>query len=196
MNFRMVKIGALTRRDMKRSFFRWLFYALLLLFFLMIQSTLPFVEWQPLLTVTLAVAVSAFEGELSSVIFGAAAGMVTDMAIGGLFGFTSIWLVPCCLMVTLLVVNLIHRNIINFFWINICVLFIIEFMELLFKHIIWRDPDLDVIILHIMLPSVISTVILSVPVFLLVRFLNKKLGHDTTDSEIIAVFDDAESDDE
>ncbi|MCH5323624.1 MAG: hypothetical protein J1E39_00280 [Eubacterium sp.] len=191
MNFRIIKIGTMTRKDMLRSFFRWLLYAVLLLAFLVIQTTLPFIKWQPLLTISLAVAVAMFEGELSGVIFAVFAGMVTDMAIGGLFGFTSIWLVPCCLMVTLLSVNLIHRNIINYFWLNICVLVIVEFMELLFKYIIWRNPDIDIIILRFMLPSMIATVVLSLFIFLLVRLLNKKLGNDTTDSEIVSVFDDA-----
>ncbi len=192
MNFRIIKIGTMTRRDMMRSFFRWALYSVMLLVFFVIQCTFPFLKWKPLLTVSLAVAVAVFEGELGGVIFAAVAGMVTDMAVGGLFGFTSIWLVPCCLMVTLLVVNLIHRNIINFAWMNICVLVIIDFMELLFKYIIWRNPDIDVIIMRFMLPSTVTAVILALPIFLLVRLINKKLGLDTTDKDIVSVFDEAD----
>ncbi len=190
MNFRIIKLGAMTRREILRSVFRWMLYALLMLVFYTLQCTLPFFKWQPLLVIALACAVSFFEGELSGVIFAAAAGMVHDLALGGLFGFTSIWLIPCCLLVTLLVVNLIHRNIINFMWMSAAVLIIIEFMELLFKHIIWRNPDIGIIVTDYMLPSLISTIVLAVPIYFIVRFIYKKLGYETTDNDIITAFDD------
>ncbi len=194
MNFRIVNISGRSRREMTKTFFRWLIYAALLLAFFVIQSTFPFFKFRPLLTAALAVAVAMYEGELSGVVFAVFAGLTVDMAMGGLFGFTSVWLVPCCLMVTLLSVNLIHRNLVNYLWINISVLIILEFMELLFKHIIWRDPEMDIIILRYMLPTIAVTVVLSIFIFLLVRFLNKKLGNEMTDREIISVFDDAQSD--
>ena len=81
-----------------------------------------------------------FSEELSGVVFAAFAGMMHDLAMGSLFGFTSIWLMPCCLFVTLLVVNLIHRNILNFLWMNLTAVILVQSAELLFKYIIWRKP--------------------------------------------------------
>ncbi len=196
MNFRIIKLGAMTRREMIRSFFRWLLYILLLLLGFCIQCTLPFLNWQPLLIISIACAVAMFEGELSGVIFGIVAGMMNDIAIGGLFGFTSIWLAPCCMFITLLVVNLIHRNLINFMWLNASTLIIIMFFELLFKHIIWRNPDIDIIIIDYMLPSVVSAIFLSFLIYLIVKFLSNKLGNEVNEAQFRSVFNESDTDDD
>lgn len=188
MNFRIVNLGVTTRKQVIKSVIRWVLYALLLVLGFVLQSTLPIYNWQPFFVIAIACAVSFYEGELSGCIFAAFAGFMQDLATGGLFGFTSIWLVPCCMFVTLLVVNLIHRNVINYLWMTAATLVITQLMELLFKHILWRNPDLDIIILQYMLPSVIVTIPSSALIYLVVKFLNKKLGIEVSDDEIGSVF--------
>lgn len=196
MNIRIIKIGAMTRGEIIKTVCRWVIYVLLLIIFFAIECNIPFLRWQPLLCVTLACAVSFFEGELSGFIFAAVCGMFQDLAMGSLFGFTSIWLSPCCLMATLLVVNLIHRNMLNFIWINAAVLIIVEIMELFFKFVIWRNPHIDLVLLEYMLPALIATIVLSVPIYFIVKKINRLLGLDASDSEIIGTFADIEGDDD
>lgn len=188
MNFRIVNLGVTTRKQVIKSVIRWVLYSLLLVLGFVLQSTLPIYNWQPFFVIAIACAVSFYEGELSGCIFAAFAGFMQDLATGGLFGFTSIWLVPCCMFVTLLVVNLIHRNVINYLWMTAATLVITQLMELLFKHILWRNPDLDIIILQYMLPSVIVTIPSSALIYLVVKLLNKKLGIEVSDDEIGSVF--------
>lgn len=188
MNFRIVNLGVTTRKQAIRCVVRWVLYALLLVVGFVLQSTLPIYKWQPFFVIALACAVSFYEGELSGCIFAAFAGLMQDLATGGLFGFTSIWLIPCCMFVTLLVVNLIHRNIINYLWMTTATLIITQLMELLFKHILWRNPDIDIIILGYMLPSVLATIPSAAIIYLMVKFLNKKLGIEVSDDEIGSVF--------
>ena len=188
MNFRIVNLGVTTRKQVIKSVIRWVLYTLLLVLGFVLQSTLPIYNWQPFFVIAIACAVSFYEGELSGCIFAAFAGFMQDLATGGLFGFTSIWLVPCCMFVTLLVVNLIHRNVINYLWMTAATLVITQLMELLFKHILWRNPDLDIIILQYMLPSVIVTIPSSALIYLVVKLLNKKLGIEVSDDEIGSVY--------
>lgn len=195
MKFRVLGYSAMTRREIFKSVAKWVLYALVLMLSYAIEMTMPFASWQPYLTLTVAAAVSFFENELSGVIFAAFAGMMHDLAMGALFGFTSIWLMPCCLFVTLFVVNLIHRNLLNFLWMNLSVLVIVEAAELLFKYVIWRNPDIDVVLLDYVLPAMISTVLLSVPIYLLIRLINRKLGAENTTENILTAFEDAEDDD-
>ena len=180
---------SLTRREMIRSAVRWALYALLLMIFYSIQCTMPFFKWQPLLIIDLAVCVAFFEGELSGCIFAAICGMMHDLSLASLFGFTSIWLIPCCLFVTLFVTNLIHKNILNYIWMNAVTIIIIELTELLFKYVIWRNPHIGIIVLEYMLPASLSAVALSVPIYLLVRFIKHKLGDETADSGISAAME-------
>ena len=196
MKFRIIKSTAMTRRDVIKSIVKWVLYSLVLMLSYTIEMTMPIAAWQPYLTLTTAVAVSFFENELSGVIFAAFAGMMHDLAMGSLFGFTSIWLMPCCLFITLFVVNLIHRNMLNFLWMNLIVIIIVEFAELLFKYIIWRNPNIDVVLINYVLPAVIATVILSAPLYLLIRLINKKLGVENTTDDIMTAFEDAEDDED
>lgn len=196
MKFRILRYSAMTRREIFKSIAKWVLFSLVLLVSYTIEVTMPFASWQPYLTLTTAVAVSFFSEELSGVVFAAFAGMMHDLAMGSLFGFTSIWLMPCCLFVTLLVVNLIHRNILNFLWMNLTAVILVQSAELLFKYIIWRNPDIDVVLINYMLPALIATVILSAPLYLIIRQINKKLGVENNTDDILTAFEDVEDDED
>lgn len=196
MKFRILRYSAMTRREIFKSIAKWVLFSLVLLVSYTIEVTMPFASWQPYLTLTTAVAVSFFSEELSGVVFAAFAGMMHDLAMGSLFGFTSIWLMPCCLFVTLLVVNLIHRNILNFLWMNLTAVILVQSAELLFKYIIWRNPDIDVVLINYVRPALIATVILSAPLYLIIRQINKKLGVENNTDDILTAFEDVEDDED
>lgn len=196
MKFRILRYSAMTRREIYKSIAKWVLFSLVLLVSYTIEVTMPFASWQPYLTLTTAVAVSFFSEELSGVVFAAFAGMMHDLAMGSLFGFTSIWLMPCCLFVTLLVVNLIHGNILNFLWMNLTAVILVQSAELLFKYIIWRNPDIDVVLINYVLPALIATVILSAPLYLIIRQINKKLGVENNTDDILTAFEDVEDDED
>lgn len=196
MKFRILRYSAMTRREIYKSIAKWVLFSLVLLVSYTIEVTMPFASWQPYLTLTTAVAVSFFSEELSGVVFAAFAGMMHDLAMGSLFGFTSIWLMPCCLFVTLLVVNLIHRNILNFLWMNLTAVILVQSAELLFKYILWRNPDIDVVLINYVLPALIATVILSAPLYLIIRQINKKLGVENNTDDILTAFEDVEDDED
>lgn len=196
MKFRIINRSPVTRKEVIKSLIKWVLFSLMLVFAYSFQLTMPFADWQPLAVISVAVAVSFFESELSGVIFAAFAGMMQDLAMGSLFGFTSIWLIPCCMFVTLLTVNLIHRNIINYLWINLSVIIIIEAAELLFKYIIWRNPDIDIVLLNYMLPAVIASVFFSIPAYLLVRLISRKTGINNSLDNILSSIKDADESNE
>lgn len=196
MKFRILRYSAMTRREIFKSIAKWVLFSLVLLVSYTIEVTMPFASWQPYLTLTTAVAVSFFSEELSGAVFAAFAGMMHDLAMGSLFGFTSIWLMLCCLFVTLLVVNLIHRNILNFLWMNLTAVILVQSAELLFKYIIWRNPEIDVVLINYVLPALIATVILSAPLYLIIRQINKKLGVENNTDDILTAFEDVEDDED
>lgn len=196
MKFRILRYSAMTRREIFKSIAKWVLFSLVLLVSYTIEVTMPFASWQPYLTLTTAVAVSFFSEELSGAVFAAFAGMMHDLAMGSLFGFTSIWLMPCCLFVTLLVVNLIHRNILNFLWMNLTAVILVQSAELLFKYIIWRNPEIDVVLINYVLPALIATVILSASLYLIIRQINKKLGVENNTDDILTAFEDVEDDED
>ena len=79
---------------------------------------------------------------------------------------------------------------------NFSALIIVEAAELLFKYVIWRNPDINVVLLDYVLPAMISTVLLSAPIYLLIRLINRKLGAENTTEDILTAFEDAEDSDD
>ena len=81
MKFRIISRTAMTRKEIFMSVTKWALYSLVLALSYTIQVTMPFTVWQPYLTLTVAVAVSFFENELSGVVFAAFAGMMHVLAM-------------------------------------------------------------------------------------------------------------------
>ena len=176
MKYKINTAKALTRKAKMRIFLRWFFYALVLLFFYMIMSCGAFITWQPKLIIPLAISVAMFEREFSSSVFAVFCGFILDIAGGMLFGFTSVWLMPCALAASLLVVNWIRVNFVNQLWLSAVSCAIIGFMDYLFNYMIWDKPNSEIVLTGFILPSMISTVILSPAVYFLVKLIAGKFG--------------------
>lgn len=118
MKFRILRYSAMTRREIFKSIAKWVLFSLVLLVSYTIEVTMPFASWQPYLTLTTAVAVSFFSEELSGVVFAAFAGMMHDLAMGSAVRVYVDMADAVLSFCYSLVVNLIHRNILNFLWMN------------------------------------------------------------------------------
>ncbi|MCL2637013.1 MAG: hypothetical protein FWD48_01455 [Oscillospiraceae bacterium] len=160
----------------KRTLSRWAFYFLMLLFFYMLMTGGFFSRWQPLFMIPLAIAVSMFEREIGSALFGAFCGLMLDTACGNLFGMSSVWLMPCALAASLLVMNLIRPNLVNHLWLVTVTCIIMAFMEFFFKYLIWDEPNSGIVLVIYIIPSYLSAIILSPAVFLLTRVIFVRLS--------------------
>jgi len=162
------------RRLAKKSFLRWTCYILLLILFYMLMTGGFFSSWQPLLVIPLVLAVSMFEREFGSALFGAFCGLVLDVACGNLFGMSSIWLMPCALAVSLLIMHLMRPNFINHLWMVAVTCFIMAFMEYFFNHLIWDEPNSDIILTRYIIPSYSTAVLLSPAVYFIIRAISSR----------------------
>ena len=166
---------ARSRRVMLRGILRWLLYAAVLLLFYVWEVN-PLVRgFCPLLIIPLATAVATREGELASGIFGACCGLMLDMASGTILGFSSLWLLACCPVISLLVQYLIKSNWISHFVLNSGVCLIMGAMDLLFIHWVWEGSESGVAFRNEVLPAYLGAVVGAIPVYLLVRFIHRKL---------------------
>lgn len=160
----------------RKNFLRRLFYFLILLFFFMVMSGGFFPRWQPFLIIPLAIAVSMFEREVGSALFGALCGLMIDTACGNLFGMSAIWLMPFALAASLLVMNLMRPNVINHLWMVTVTCIVMAFMEYFFKYAIWGEPNSDIILIMYIIPSYVSAIVLSPAVYLLVRSVSRRFS--------------------
>ena len=167
---------ARSRRAMLRSILRWSLYsAALLLFYLF--ATNPIIRgFCPLLIIPLATAVAMYEGDLAAGVFGTFCGLMLDMANGVVVtGFSALWLLCLCPVISLVSRFLIKVNILSHLVMNAVVAIVMAFLDMIFLHWVWEGAASAISFRVSVLPAYGGAVLFSAPVYLLVWFINKKL---------------------
>ena len=176
MRYKINSAVAYTRKMKTKVFFRWFFYFLALVILYSIMSCGIFELWQPYFIISLAIAVSMREQEFASSVFGIFCGFMLDISVGTLFGFYAVWLMPCCFLTSLFSRNLIKVNFLNhIIFTAVSTLFSFS-MYYLFNFAIWNTLGREIIITKILIPSFIATVLTAPPIYLLIKFISRKLG--------------------
>ncbi len=163
-----------SRRVMLRSFLRWLLYAMLLLLFYLWETNPLIRGFCPLLIIPLATAVAMREGELAAGVFGVFCGLMLDMASGTILGFSSLWLLVACPVVSLLSQFCVKVNAASHFVLNFAVTLAMGFMDFLFIHWVWERGQSHITFVNEVLPAYLGAVIGSVPVYFIVKLISKK----------------------
>lgn len=171
---RISRSKARSRKVMQRAFLRWLLYAAVLLVFY-VGECAPLVRgFCPLLIIPLAAAVAMQEGELAAGVFGVFCGLMLDMASGTLLGFSSLWLLVLCPLISLLSQFLIKVNFISHLLLNAGVCVIMGFMDFLFLHWVWEGNQSLISLKMVVLPEYIGAAAFSVPIYFLVRGISRR----------------------
>lgn len=166
---------ARTRKARLRCFLRWFLYAVVLLVFYLWEVAPLIRGWCPLLIIPLATAVAMFEGELAAGVFGVFCGIMLDMASGTLIGFSSLWLLICCPVISLLSRFWLKSNWLSHFVMNSATTVIMCGLDFLFLHWVWEREEAGISFLHSLLPAYAWSVVLSIPVYFLVRLISTRL---------------------
>ena len=129
----------------------------------------------PLLIIPLATAAAMFEGELAAGVFGVFCGLMLDMASGTLLGFSSMWLLISCPLISLLSRFWLKSNWLSHLVMNTAVCVIMCGLDFLFLHWVWEREYSGISFLHSLLPAYAWAVAFSVPVYFLVRLISNRL---------------------
>ncbi len=170
------KSKARSRRMLLRGFLRWLLYAAVLLFFYMWQTNPLIRGFCPLLMIPLATSVAMREGELAAGIFGVACGIMLDMASGTtILGFSSLWLLVFCPVISLLSYYCVKVNFISHFVLNLAVSVAMALLDFLFLHSVWEGAEAGISFANTVFPAYLGAVLGAVPVYFVVAFISAKL---------------------
>ena len=170
--------GGYTRKMKIRIFLRWFFYALTLVLLYSLMSSGTFGAWQPFLIISFAIGVAIHEHEFSSSIFGIFCGFMLDIAMGTLFGFFAVLMMPFCFLVSLFARNLIRVNFVNHLISTVITTLFSFSMYYLFNYVIWNVSSREIVILNVLLPSFIATAVTAPLMYLLSRLIWRKLTLD------------------
>lgn len=165
-----------TRAAAIRAVLRWaLFSAVLLIFFLFMGN--PLIRgFCPLLIIPLATAVAMREGDLAAGIFGVFCGLMIDLANGvTLLGFSSLWLLIACPVISLSTRFWVKANVLSHLVMNFIVCFVMAAMDMLFLHWVWERSQSGISFVRVILPEYGGAVLFSIPVYLLVSLIRRKL---------------------
>lgn len=158
------------------TFFRYFSYAVLLLLLCILQSTPRLIPEilgsKPLLLMPLAFSISAFEGKVPSLIFGALCGVFTDLATGGYIGFFALILTAVCyLEAHLFEKYFVSRftTVIVFAVVSITLIICVYFV---FFTIFGGVSDWQIHFVNHYLSRIIYTIAITVPIYFVTRFLS------------------------
>lgn len=164
---------------------KWAVYTLLILFFAILQTQLPayplIMNITPLFLLPAVISIAMLEGETAGGIYGIIAGLFWDCSTGRVFGFNALFLMIIGIAVGLFIKFLISNIPLSSFVFTLIFTFTHEFITWFFFSYMEGNRDLLFAFLHVILPTVIITVVFAVPIYLLLRKIGRRLTNDDSD---------------
>lgn len=154
---------------------KWVIFALLMVFSYT-SSTAGSGKPAALLLFPLATAVAVYEQEIPSAVFGSCAGLLLDVSLGKLPGFTALWLCLCCAGISALFAQLLRKNIINFIGIFLVLGGIYLYIDYYFYYKIWAYEGYQLVLKERLIPSAIKTFLWALPVFGAIYLIERLSG--------------------
>ena len=153
---------------------QWIVFALLAFLFYVLMTSGSHV--QPLLLIPLAMCISVHFGEIPSAAVGVASGLLMDVACGKLLGYNAIWMVVCCVATSLLHSYYLRDKFFNTLLLTAVCTAVQGYMDFMLYYAIWGHENVTLVYTHIMLPSGIMTLVCTIPVWLIVRWICRVCG--------------------
>lgn len=155
---------------------RWAVYVLIsFVFFLMMTSGSPD-KIKPVLLLPLALSLCIFYGEIASAAIGFYCGILIDYASGRLLGASSLLLVVLCVMGSMLFLQLLRRNIVNFLAVSAVSTIIYFVLDFYLYFSMWDYVGTKTVLLQKTLPTALLTFLLSPLVYLLIKLVTQGIG--------------------
>ena len=124
----------------------------------------------------LAAAVAVYESEIPAAVFGSCAGLLLDVSLGKLPGFTALWLCLCCAGTSALFSMLLRKNIVNYLWTFAVTGAMYLGIDYYFYYKIWEYEGHELILKRIMIPSALKTLAWAIPIYILIYILERLSG--------------------
>ncbi len=155
---------------------KWLSYlALGLGLFLFSTSGSPSGS-KAVLLLPFALAVAVYEDEIPSAAAGAFFGLLVDISLDKLLGFTALYLCIICGVVSALFRQFLRKNILNYLICMVIAGGIYLYLDYYFFYAIWQEEGYKLAFEKMLLPSAIKTLLISPLIFAAEYLLTKLFG--------------------
>lgn len=131
---------------------------------------------KPLLLLSLAICISSHTGEIQAMAVGTVCGLLLDIACGKLLGYNAVWLVVCCVIVSLLYNYFLRQKLINIVMLTAGCALVQGYLDYTFYYAIWGHEDVELIYTDVILPSGGMTVLSAAVLYFPIKWLADKCG--------------------
>ena len=163
-----------SRRYIVLQIVKWLAYALLIAVCFFAETSGSYVK--PLLLIPAALCISSHTGEIQSAAVGTVCGLLLDIACGKLLGYNAVWLVMCCVAVSLLHSYYLREKLLSMLILTAICTTLQGYLDFVFYYAIWGHDDVALVYTRYLLPSGIMTVIAAIPLYFLIGSINRRCG--------------------
>ena len=152
---------------------RWVIYYLLIFagFIIMSSGTL----YKPVLLVPLAIGIAVNNNIYASAVTGALCGFLIDICCGKLFGYNAVILAFFCIAANLMFELYLRDRFINYMFVTATASYIQCWLDYKFYYQIWGYANVHRIFVRVTLRVWIYTVISSVLIYFVLKFVNRLL---------------------
>lgn len=130
-----------------------------------------------LLLFPLSAAIAVYESEIPSAVFGSCAGLLLDVSLDKLPGFTALWLCLCCAGISALFAQLLRKNIVNFLLMFIAVGGVYLYIDYYLYYKIWAYEGYELVLKARLIPSALKTLAWSIPTYGAVGLIERLSGY-------------------
>ncbi len=144
--------------------------------FMYASSTSGGASPKALLLFPFAAAVAVFESEIPSAILGSVSGLLLDVSLGKLTGFTALLMCLFCAGISALFAQLLRKNIVNYLLAFSLAGGIYLYLDYYFYYKIWGYEGYRLVLTRRLIPSALKTLLWSLPVFGAVYLIERLCG--------------------
>ena len=152
----------------------WLAYALLICLCFFAETSGSYVK--PLLLIPAALCISSHTGEIQSAAVGTVSGLLLDIACGKLLGYNAVWLVICCVAVSLLHRYYLREKLLSTLLLTLVCTTLQGYLDFVFYYAIWGHDDVTLVYTRYLLPSAVMTMLATIPLYFLIGWIDRRCG--------------------
>lgn len=174
----MIKARPVSSKEMRRrTIIKWCIYALVIVL-CYLYSTVRHTDFpKPVIMLPLCMCIAMKErSELICSMTGVLCGLMTDAAFGKVFGFNAFIFMFVCMFTSLLFSFILRQNILNIIMLCFAAIFFQGVVDYFFYYRIWGYENAVFIFTSKYLPSMLINVILTLPIYFLVKLVSEKMG--------------------
>ena len=163
-------------------FVKWIIYIIIFILIMVFQFTPNFIPYifgvRPLLLVPAVVCIAVFEGDGIGAAYGVAAGLLWDFQSSRIFGFDCLFLMLFGLAAGLLIKHLFRSTVVFVLLFTFAATILLETLTWFFFYNLFGDNNAGFAFLKIILPTVIYSLIFSLPIYIIFKKMHGILKTD------------------